>query len=291
MSSDDLEGTMAIAALPELLELEELEIGRYRVVQPSESAEGRDVVFGGQLLAQMIMASDKMGGSAKDVKSIHAIFARAGTYTAPIELEVESMQSGRTWASDTVTAWQGGRLLCRALVLMSIDDPDLIRHELAMPAVPGPEDATVATGTVYPGAEMRTVSDPGTPGPGRVPAMYFWTRFPTSFESPAVNQAILSWATDGFLIGLAIEPHHDVLRISDAHRTVSTGVIGHTINFHERFDVGQWLLLAHEGTYAGRGRIHGRGLVFTEDGRLVATFNQDSMVRAVEANLDPRRSM
>ncbi|HLY82683.1 MAG TPA: acyl-CoA thioesterase domain-containing protein [Acidimicrobiales bacterium] len=291
MAFDDPEAKMAMAALPELLELDEVDQHRYRVVQPSESAEGRDVVFGGQLLAQMIMASDKAGGSAKDVKSIHAIFARAGTYTLPIELEVESMQSGRTWASDTVTAWQDGRMLSRALVLMSIDDPDIIRHELAMPEVPGPEGASTSSGSIYPGAEMITVGDPGSNGPGGVPAMYFWHRHANSYESPAVNQAILSWATDGLLIGLAIEPHQDVLKISDAHRTVSTGVIGHTVNFHERFDVGQWLLFAHEATYAGRGRVHGRGLVFTEDGRLVATFNQDSMVRGIEGNLDPRRSM
>ena len=279
------------AAPPDLLELEELRPGRYRAPSPESSPEGRDVVFGGQILAQMIMASDRAGGGAKDVKSINAIFARAGTYTGePIELEVESMQSGRTWASDTVTAWQGPRLLSRALVLMSIDDPDLIRHELAMPAVPGPDSFSADTGTVYPGAEMR--SQPAeAKGPGGVPSWYFWQRYPQSFESPAVNAAIVSWGTDGFLIGLNMEPHLDVVRITDAHRTISTGVIGHTINFHERMDVGQWLLYAHEGTYAGRGRVHGRGLVFTEDGRLVATFSQDSMVRGVDASLDPRRSM
>lgn len=38
--------------------------------------------------------------------------------------------------------------------------------------------------------------------------------------------------------------------------------------------------MAQEGTFAGKGRIHGRGAVFTEDGTLVATFSQDSMVKA-----------
>jgi acyl-CoA thioesterase len=277
--------------MPQLLELEELRPGRYRVVTPDVPPEGRDVVFGGQLLAQMIMASDKACGGSKDVKSINTIFARAGSYSGePIELEISSMQAGRTWASDTVTAWQGERLLSRSLVLLSVDDPDLIRHEVAMPAVPGPESFTPDSGTVYPGAEMRSMPAE-LKGPMGVPAWYFWQRYPESFDSPAVNQAIVSWGTDGFIIGLNIEPHHDVIRISDAHRTISTGVIGHTVNFHERMDVSQWLLFAHEGTYAGRGRVHGRGLVFTEDGRLVATFSQDSMVRAVEGDLDPRRSM
>ena len=282
---------MTTGELPDLLELDDLGEHRFRVRHPGESPEARDVVFGGQILSQMIMASDRAAEGAKDVKSIHTIFARAGTYTVPMDLQVESMHAGRTWASDTVTAWQGDRLLARALVLLNIDDPDLIRHEIEMPAVPGPESARPGEGMVFPGAEMRTVDEADAPEPGGVPAMYFWTRFPGSFESPAVNQAILAWATDGFLIGLAMRPHADVVRIADAHRSVSTGVIGHTINFHERFDAGQWLLLAHEGTYAGRGRIHARGLVFTEDGKLVATFSQDSMVRGIEESLDPRRSM
>ena len=282
---------MKTEPVPDLLQLDALGDGRYRAPSPGESPEQRDVVFGGQILAQMIVASDRAAGGAKDVKSIHTIFARAGTYQQPIDLQVESMQAGRTWASDTVTAWQGDRLISRALVLMSIDDPDLMRHQMAMPDVPPPGEAAPAGGMVYPGAELRRVDDAFALAPGGVPAMYLWTRYPGSFESPAVNQAILSWTTDGFFIELAMRPHADKVRISDAHRNISTGVIGHTINFHERFEVGEWLLLAHEATYAGRGRIHGRGLVYTGDGRLVATFSQDSMVRAVEGGLDPKRSM
>jgi acyl-CoA thioesterase II len=160
-----------------------------------------------------------------------------------------------------------------------------------MPDVPSPGEAQPVGGMVYPGAELRRIDDATALTPGGVPAMYLWTRYPGSFESPAVNQAVLSWTTDGFFIELAMRPHADKVRISDAHRNISTGVIGHTINFHERFDVGEWLLLAHEATYAGRGRIHGRALVYTEDGELVATFSQDSMVRAVEGGLDPKRSM
>jgi acyl-CoA thioesterase len=88
-----------------------------------------------------------------------------------------------------------------------------------------------------------------------------------------------------------MRPHRDSVNIADAHRTISTGVIAHTINFHERFDVSQWLLVTQEATYAGRGRVHGRGMVFTEDGQLVATFSQDSMARKIEGELDPKRAM
>ena len=121
--------------------------------------------------------------------------------------------------------------------------------------------------------------------------MYFWMRNEESYESSAVNQAILSWCQPGMLIGLAMRPHGDVVKIGDAHRTVSTGVIAHTVHFHERFDIGSWLLVAQEATYAGRGRVHGHGSVFTEDGTLVSTFEQDSMARGVEGQLDPKRAM
>ena len=276
--------------VPELLQLDEIGDGRYQVHHPSESAEGRDVVFSGQIMAQMIMAADRSVDGSKDVKSAHAIFARAGSYTMPIELEVDVMQSGRTWASDTVTATQNGKLLSRGLILMSIDDPDLIRHEMAMPEVPGPEQLAEGPALAYPGAEVRRVDAPDATV-GGVPMMAQWVRVPEVSGAPAVHQAILCWCTPGPYIELAMRPHAATVRIGDAHRSVSTGVIGHAISFHERFDVSDWLLINHEATYAGRGRVHGRGLVFSRDGRLVASVSQDSMVRGIEGELDPRRAM
>ncbi|SRR5579875_378702 len=276
--------------LPNVLELDQIGEGEYRVRHPDRPPEERDVVFGGQLLAQMIMASDRACGGSKDVKSIHAIFARAGTYQEPIILRVEPIQAGRTWASDTVTAMQGERLLSRALILLNADEPDIMRHAPAMPEVPGPEDLSPGEGMAFPGVELRMVPEPPD-APGGVPALLFWHRYPDKINSVAANDAVLAWGTNGFLIGLAMRPHREQVDISQAHRTLSTGVIAHTLHFHERFDVSQWLLVVQEALYAGRGRVHGRGLVFTRDGQLVATFGQDSMARKIEGELDYRRAM
>src|ERR1700753_330712 len=113
-----------------VLALEALGDNRYRG-HHADRQEDRDVVFSGQILAQMIMAADSAVDSRMDVKSIHVIFARAGTYTQPIEYQSDPIQPARTWASHTITAWQGERLLSRGLVLMSIDEPDLISHQIA----------------------------------------------------------------------------------------------------------------------------------------------------------------
>ena len=275
--------------LPDLLQLTEIGERRYHVAQPAESPEGRDVVFSGQLLAQMIMASDHAAGGAKDVRSIHAVFARAGTYAQPIELEVESLLGGRTWASDTVTATQAGKVLSRSGVLLNVVDEDLMRHEPRMPSVPGPAEVEAATGQVFPGAELRPV--PGRHEAGGVPVEMAWHRFGRLLSSQAANQAVLAWATCGSIIGLAMRPHRDRVRIEDAHAAISTGVIAHTMHFVDRFDVSRWLLVRHEATKAATGRVYGDGRVFTEDGVLVATFQQDSMARAPAGPLDPKRSM
>lgn len=271
---------------PPLLQLDQVGDHRY-AGRPEHGGERRNVVFGGQILAQMIIAAhlDRNLDRAddKEVKSIQAIFARAGDYSQPIEYEVERMHDGRTLGSDTVTFSQGGRIMSRGMILWSKDEPDLIRHtaHVEMPRVAGPEDPGCRSdGRVFPGAEGRIVGGVNTwsdEEPLRPALQNVWTRYTDNFALP-VNQAIVSWATDGWLIGTAMLPHEGHNE-GHAHKTISTGVIGHTLNFHDGFRADEWLLLANESIWAGRGRTHGRCNVWTQDGRLVATYTQDNLVR------------
>src|ERR1700704_5001944 len=282
------------SALPEMLQLERVDEHRYAGM-PEHTGERRNVVFGGQILAQMIIAGhldrnvDRVDD--KEVKSIHAIFARAGDYSAPIEYEVEQMHDGRTLGSDTVTFSQHGTVMSRGLILWSQDEPDLISHtaNVAMPAVAPPDDpGNREDGRVFPGAVgliaggINTWSDDE---PLRDAVQQVWTRYESAYDDPVVHQAIASWATDGYLIGTAMLPHAGYNE-GHAHKTISTGVVSHTLNFHDRFDVADWLLLANESVWAGRGRTHGRCNIWTEDGRLVATYTQDNLVRAFADSKD-----
>jgi acyl-CoA thioesterase len=70
---------MTLAEPLALLDLEPLGEGRYRVPMPAGSQEGLTVVFGGQLMAQMIMAAAGSAGETKYVKSMNTIFSRAGS--------------------------------------------------------------------------------------------------------------------------------------------------------------------------------------------------------------------
>ena len=107
--------------------------------------------------------------------------------------------------------------------------------------------------------------------------MMIWTRYPDSEGDRTRSQAVLAYGTDGYLIGTAMRPHS--IREGAAHNTVSTGVVSHTLTFHEPFDAGDWLLLAHQCPYAGRGRIYGGADIYTRDGRLVASFVQEAIIR------------
>jgi acyl-CoA thioesterase len=243
---------------------------------------GHGVVFGGQLLAQSVIAGHTIAPD-KSVKTVHTVFARAGAPADALEIAVDRMHSGRAMASCTVTISQGDRLCARSQVLLSADEPDCIRHADAPPSVPGATESRAATGTGGPW-EVRIagdvdVNDPDAVGP---PDLDVWTRFVGAPDDPTIGQALLAYATDGFLIGTAMRPHAGVGQ-SQAHVTLSTGVLSHTLTFHEPVHAGQWMLLSHHSTHAGYGRCYGRANVFREDGTLIASFVQDAMIRPMQS--------
>jgi len=244
-------------------------------------ANGYGVVFGGQLLAQSLVAA-LAGHEGKRAKTLHTVFARGASPEEPLDIVVEPMHAGRAFASSTVTISQGDRLCTRSIVLLTADEPDLIRHADPAPGVAAPGDDR-ADG---PGEwEVRVVddvdiSDPELTGP---PDLDVWTRFPGAPDDPTTDQALLAFATDGFLIGTAMRPHPGVGQ-AQAHVTLTTGVISHTITFHEPFAARDWLLLSHHSPYAGRGRSYGRANVFRPDGVLVASYVQDAMIRAKDSS-------
>ncbi|MCW2621140.1 MAG: acyl-CoA thioesterase [Frankiales bacterium] len=246
-------------------------------------AEERDVLYGGQLLAQSIMAASHLHPDS-GVRSIHAFFARTGRVSGATEYVAEPMAAGRVIASETITAMQGDRLCCRSLVLLDAGDATLLAHEPSPPAVGAPEDAVPGQEMLaHPGCEVRVVGgfdtwDPDAPtGPAE---LQVWLRWPHGSVGGAASRGLLAYATDGFLIGTAMRPYPGVGQ-DLAHSALSTGVLAHSITFHAPFDAGSWMLMAFDVPYAGHGRIHGRGQVF-QNGLLVASLSQESIVRALE---------
>jgi acyl-CoA thioesterase len=265
-----------IAAFLEALALEPVGEDRYRATNlPSPHG----VAFGGQLLAQSIMAG-LAGQDGKAIKTIHTVFARGASHEAPLEVAVERMHAGRSVASSTVTITQGDQICTRSLILLSAVEDDIIRHADARRSTSGPDD--IAGHVRGEGAweigivDNVDLSDPELVGP---PDLDVWVRFAGAPDDPATDQALVAYSTDGFLIGTAMRPHAGVGQ-AQAHRTLSTGVLSHTLTYHERCPAAEWHLLEQRSTYAGHGRSYGRGDIFRADGQLAASFVQDAMIRA-----------
>lgn len=268
-----------MADLKSLLRSLELEptddAGSYRA--PNAQGPG-GVVFGGQLLAQSIVAALR-DHPDKTVKTIHTIFARGGAPETDVDIDVDVMHTGRAFGSSTVTIRQGDRLCTRSLVLLTADEDDLMRHADAMPEVGPPEDAPATGGMGE--WEVRVVdgidiTDPDAVGPAELDV---WTRFAGAPDDAGLAQALVAYTTDPFLIGTAMRPHAGIGQ-AQAHVTLSTGVVSHTLTFHEPVDAGEWLLLSHHSPYAGHGRSYGRANIF-QRGALVASFVQDNMIRRI----------
>lgn len=275
---------MPVATLIEALQLDEVRPGSYRASNYEVGERG--VVFGGQLIAQLIVAGATIDPT-KMVKSAHAVFARPVLVNDDVDVAVDALAAGRTFASGSASILQDGKERARALVLLSADEPDLIRHATPRPDVPGPSQSVAAFGNedvrIVGGVDIQDADAVGEP------SLQVWARYPDAPDAPdafAVAQGLLAHTTASFLIGTAMRPHHGVGQ-SAAHAAFSTGIIGHSMSFHERFDPHRWLLLAHTSSYAGRGRAYGCGEVFTEEGQLVASYSQESMIRHFPEGVSP----
>jgi acyl-CoA thioesterase len=236
------------------------------------------VVFGGQILAQTVVAATR-SAPQKELKSLHTVFVRGATPDQPLELDVDVLQDGRTFATLSISVHQGERVVTQSLALLHAPEPDLIRHAASPPEVTGP-DQTPARPVSHPWWELRVVddvdfNDPELVGP---PEVAVWSRFHDVPAEASASQALLAFASDGFLIATAMRPHKGIGQAL-AHVEFSTTVTAQTLSFHEPFQADEWLLLSHHSPYAGRGRTYGRADVFTEDGRLVASYAQENVVR------------
>ena len=237
-----------------------------------------DVIAGGQLLGQAIAAAGEVH-PGKEAKTVHLIFARSGKVSEPLEVVADNTHEGRSFGCVAIRFEQGGRAICQGTVLTHVPDPDFIRHADELPARPGPDSGSVRIEDrgcyevgILPGAD-DSLPDVG---PASLP---MWVRFPGAPANPIIGQALTAFATNFFLIGTAMRPHAG-LSPNQSHLAMSTGVLSHTITFHEAIRAGEWLAIEQESPYAGSGRTYGRGDVFDQEGRLLASYVQDGMIRA-----------
>jgi uncharacterized protein (DUF427 family)/acyl-CoA thioesterase len=252
--------------------------GRGRFVAPGYHERTRNVVEGGQLLGQAIVAAARTVPEQR-VTWASMTFPRAANFDDPIGLSVEELRRGRTFSTLSVRSEQGGKLVAPAMVLMDTGAPDLVRATVQMPDVPGPDAAEPYDMRVT-GRDLRIVDGAYGPDPDRTgpPVIHAWVRFRDDPSELCLRNALVAQATTHWTIAAAMLPHPGIGE-AQAHVSLSTGPMAVALAFHDDAPLDGWLLYTTSAIWSGKGLAQGEGHVFMRAGGLIASYTLQAMVR------------
>ena len=252
--------------------------GPGRFSAPGYHDRTRNVVEGGQLLGQALVAAARTVPDQRLV-SAFVTFPKAASFDQPIDQVVEPLRLGRSFSTLSVRCEQGGVLVAPALVMLGAEVEDVIRDNVAMPQVDGPE-ASVPYEMRVIGRPVRVVEGAYSPDPDRIgpPELYAWLRFRDDPEEQCMRRALLAQATTHWTVAAAMRPHPGMGE-ADAHVTLSTGIMSVHIAFHDDAPLDQWFLYANRASWSGRGLAQGDGRIFNAGGRLLASYAVQAMIR------------
>ncbi len=282
--------TTPLQSLIEILDLEEIERNLFRGRSPQERSQR---VFGGQVVGQALVAASRTVED-RHVHSLKGDFLRPGDPKVPILYEVDRIRDGRSFATRRVVAIQHGQAIFSMSVSYQVEESGL-EHQTPMPDnVPAPHE------TPDPGMfdekireripveyrqwldapqpiEQRLVSpiDPIEPDK-RAPQMAVWLRASGRMpDDDQLHQCVLAYASDLNMLDTCLLPHG----VSWMNPNFQSASLDHSIWFHHRFRADEWLLFVQDSPAASGGRGFNRGLVYSQDGRLVASVVQEGLIR------------
>ncbi|WP_242139947.1 acyl-CoA thioesterase II [Sphingomonas sp. TREG-RG-20F-R18-01] len=284
-----------------LLDLERLDTNLYRGPR-KPGTTGR--VFGGQVVAQALMAAQRTTDPTTRVHSMHAYFLRAGDETLPIIFQVERDFDGKSFANRRVTALQNGLALLTLAASFQRPEPGLT-HTTAMPVVPPPENLLPLDVLAddyadhFPAAAIAFLRRPSafeirpcaTPAfLQRAPASavsHVWIRLRGAGpQDPAVGRGILAYLSDYALLSASLIPHG----INMFDHSMQVASLDHAVWFHDDPPLADWLLYSSHSPWSGHGRGIARGMIHSRDGRLIAHVAQEGLIR-MRPDLGPRTTV
>jgi acyl-CoA thioesterase-2 len=284
------EFSSAMEELIATLDLERLEENLYRGVSPDV---GWQRVFGGQVIAQALMAAQRTVEENRFVHSLHAYFMRPGDPSVPILYQVERIRDGSSFNTRRVVAVQHGKAIFTMSASLQIDEEGF-EHQIAMPSVPRPEDLMGEK-------EFKELFMKSAPENVR----RYWSRErpievrPTSLThyltrdkleprqdvwvrtlGPVPNDrrcrnAMLAWLSDMTLLDASLYPHGT----SIFDPKLQAASLDHAMWFHRPVAFDDWLLYTQDSPSASGARGMTRGSIYTRGGTLIASVAQEGLIR------------
>lgn len=252
--------------LDDVLTLDSLGTDRFRA--PYTFDDPRPL-YGGQVLAQSLLAATKTVDGERMPHSMHGYFLRGGSSREPVQIDIARDFDGRSFASRRVIATQGESVIFSGSLSFAVtmDGPD---HQ--HPTSPGWDPAQLHD---FPSGRLQSMElralTPYAEGL-RLPRE-FAARFTADLgdlgDDPTLQLAALAYLSD-VSSGLADVQGPDVDYLAS---------IDHAVWFHQVPDLREWHLVELEPRRTGAGRGLFSGGIFDAAGNLVASTMQESLFR------------
>ena len=277
----------------DLIRLFDLETIEKDVFRGANRDLGTGRIFGGQVLAQSLVAASRTVPEGRALHSLHGYFMLAGDLSIPVLYLVDRIRDGKSFTTRRVAAIQDGQAIFSMAASFHRHEEGPA-HQADMPRVPPPEELRPELELLRDRAHelperLRGVLTQDRPldirpADGlhpfetrtREPRRCVWVRaIGETGDDPVHHQAVLAYASDYGLIGTALQPHGLVFRDPG----VMLASLDHAIWLHRPVRVDDWLLHVIESPFSGGARAFSRGSFFTRDGTLVASTAQEGLFR------------
>ncbi|MBX3568897.1 MAG: acyl-CoA thioesterase II [Rhizobiaceae bacterium] len=281
----------ALRELFDILDLERLEHNLYRGRSPKESWQR---VFGGQTIAQALVAAQRTVGEDRHVHSLHGYFMRPGDTTVPIVYAVDRIRDGSSFTTRRVVATQHGQAIFSLEASFQLDEEGL-EHQIPIPLdVPPPEtlksqieilrdygDAVPAGVKLYwereRPIEMRPVIlEHYTSREKLAPVQHIWIRTTGEVTGDRDQRAaILAYLSDMTLLDTSTFAHGRAI----FDRDIQAASLDHAMWFHRDHPLDGWLLYTQDSPSTSGSRGFTRGALYGQDGTLIASVAQEGLIR------------
>lgn len=256
-------------------------------------------LFGGQVLAQALMAGALTVDEHKPCHSLHGYFLAEGSIHHPVVYEVRHLRDGRSLSARQILAIQhiptGDGIKPKIIFSMMASFSPMeggLDYQPTMPSYPNPhllKDEQALKSSYLKDIpkeyherflkqrhiEIRPINPrhPLTPTPDE-PHQANWLRAKIDKAPFVIHQALLAFMSDYYLMGTGLIPHG----LSYNTKGLQVASIDHAMHFHRPFDVSQWLLyeMWSNTTSHAKGLNHGQ---IWQGGNLVATTAQEGLMR------------
>jgi acyl-CoA thioesterase-2 len=275
----------SVEELVELLDLEVIEDNLFRGRQPDTQMQR---VFGGQVLAQSLVAAVRTVPETYACHSLHSYFLRPGDTKVPIIYDVDVIRDGRSFCTRRVAARQHGRPIFFLTANFQVPE-DGLEHQDRMPKVPTPEECLPKARAdsrnnddwlrEWAALDVRPVANSTEEGAADAdhPAWsQWWIRASATLpDDPVTQLAAFTYASDMTLLSATLVPHGR----STESAQMQVASLDHSIWFHRPFRADEWWLYDQASPAAAGGRGLAFARVFTQDGLLVASVAQEGLIR------------